>query len=121
MQSTKRTARATSFSARTVRPPIVRRSLYDECLRPQGLRSLINLRAARGERGAVANVCVLRSASEGGFGAGEVALLSRLAPHLRRAVAVHTRLAEAEGDRRALAETLERLPRAAFPAGGAGL
>ncbi len=97
----------------------LRTAFHDECLRPQGLRSLINLRAARGERGAVANVCVLRTAREGGFGAGEVALLSRLAPHLRRAVAVHTRLAEAEGDRRALAEALERLPRAAFLVDGA--
>jgi DNA-binding CsgD family transcriptional regulator len=96
-----------------------RTAFYDECLRPQGLHSLINLRAARGEHGAVANVCVARTAREGGFGAEEVALLSRLAPHLRRAVAVHTRLAEAEGDRRALAETLERLPRAAFLVDGA--
>ena len=37
----------------------------------------------------------------------------------RRAVAVHIRLAEAEGDRRALAEALERLPRAAFLVDGA--
>jgi DNA-binding CsgD family transcriptional regulator/GAF domain-containing protein len=99
----------------------LRTAFYDECLRPQGLRSLICLRAARGERGAVANVCVLRSAREGEFGAEEVELLSRLAPHLRRAVAVHTRLAEAEGDRRALAEALERLPRAAFVVDGAAV
>jgi DNA-binding CsgD family transcriptional regulator len=97
----------------------LRTAFYDECLRPQGLRSLIILRAARGERGAVANVCVLRTAREGEFGAEEVELLSRLAPHLRRAVAVHTRLAEAEGERRALAEALERLPRAAFLVDGA--
>jgi hypothetical protein len=97
----------------------LRTAFYDECLRPQGLRSLINLRAARGERGALANVCVLRSASEGEFGAEDVELLSRLAPHLRRAVAVHIRLAEAEGERRALAEALERLPRAAFLVDGA--
>ncbi len=96
-----------------------RTAFYDECLRPQGLDSLINLRATRGERGAVANVCVLRTARQGGFGAEEVELLSRLAPHLRRAVAVHIRLAEAEGDRRALAEALERLPRAAFLVDGA--
>jgi DNA-binding CsgD family transcriptional regulator len=97
----------------------LRTAFYDECLRPQGLRSLIILRAARSERGAVANVCVLRSAREGEFGAEEIDLLSRLAPHLRRAVAVHTRLAEAEGERRALAEALERLPRAAFLVDGA--
>ncbi len=97
-----------------------RTGFYDECLRPQGFHSLLNLRAARGASGAVANVCVARTAREGGFGAEEVALLSRLAPHLRRAVAVHTRLAEAEGERRALAEALERLPRAAFLVDGAG-
>ena len=97
----------------------LRTAYYDECLRPQGFHSLLTLRAARGERGAVANVCVLRSAREGEFGAEQVELLSRLAPHLRRAVAVHTRLAEAEGDRRALAGALERLPRAAFLVDGA--
>ncbi len=96
-----------------------RTAFYNDCLRPQGLRSLVNMRAARGEHGAVANVCVLRTAREGEFGAEEVALFSRLAPHLRRAVAVHTRLAEAEGERRALAEALERLPRAAFLVDGA--
>ena len=97
----------------------LRTAFYAECLRPQGFHSLLILRAARGALGAVTNVCVLRSAGEGGFGAEEVALLSRLAPHLRRAVAVHTRLAEAEGERRALAEALERLPRAAFLVDGA--
>src|SRR5918997_2853490 len=99
----------------------LRTAFYDECLRPQGLRSLICLRAARGERGAVANVCVLRTARDGEFGAEEVELLSRLAPHLRRAVAFHIRLAEAEGERRALAEALERLPRAAFLVDGAAV
>src|SRR5918998_5427841 len=99
----------------------LRTAFYDECLRPQGLRSLINLRAARGEHGALANVCVLRSASEGEFGAEDTDLLSRLAAHLRRAVAVHIRLAEAEGERRALAEALERLPRAAFLVDGAAV
>ncbi len=99
----------------------LRTAFYDDCLRPQGLRSLINLRAARGEHGALANVCVLRSASEGEFGADDIDLLSRLAPHLRRAVAVHIRLAEAEGERRALAEALERLPRAAFLVDGAAV
>ncbi len=96
-----------------------RTGFYDECLRPQDLHSLINLRAARGEGGAVANLCVLRSAREGAFDQEDVELFSRLAPHLCRAVAVHIRLAEAEGDRRALAETLERLPRAAFLVDGA--
>jgi DNA-binding CsgD family transcriptional regulator len=62
----------------------------------------------------MANVCVLRTAQEGTFDAEDIELFSRLAPHLRRAVAVQTRLAEAEGDRRALAEALERLPHAAF-------
>ena len=92
----------------------LRTAFYDECLRPQGLQSVINLRAARGQHGAMANVCVLRTAQEGTFDAEDIELFSRLAPHLRRAVAVQTRLAEAEGDRRALAEALERLPHAAF-------
>lgn len=97
----------------------LRTAFYDECLRPQGLRSLINLRAGRGEHGAMANVCVLRSAREGDFDAEDVALLSRLAPHLRRAVALHTRLAEAERDRCALGEALERLQHAAIIVDGA--
>src|SRR3712207_9209250 len=74
----------------------------------------MNLRAARGKDGAVANVCILRSAGQGEFGPEEVGFFERLAPHLRRAVAVHVRLAEAEGERRALSETLDRLSHAAF-------
>jgi DNA-binding CsgD family transcriptional regulator len=92
----------------------LRTAFYDECLRPQGLRSLINLRAARGASGAVANVCVLRSGKGGEFSTEDAEVFSRLAPHLRRAVMVHARLTEAEGERRALTETLERLPRVAF-------
>jgi DNA-binding CsgD family transcriptional regulator len=97
----------------------LRTAFYDECLRPQGLHSLINLRAARGELSVAANVCVLRTRQEGDFDAEDIAAFSQLAPHLRRAVVVHTRLAEAEGERRALAETLERLPRVAFLVDGA--
>ena len=97
----------------------LRTAFYEDCLRPQGLRSLLNLRAARGALGAVANVCVLRTGREGEFDAEDIAAFSRLAPHLRRAVVVHARLTEAEGDRRALAETLERLPQVAFIVDGA--
>ena len=56
----------------------LRTAFYNECMRPQGLRSLINLRAARGERGSVANVCVLRTAAEGEFGADVDTLLDEL-------------------------------------------
>lgn len=97
----------------------LRTAFYEECLRPQGLYSLINLRVAKGEDGTLANVCVLRSAREGSFDAAEIELLSRLAPHLRRAVAVHTRLAEAAGDRNALVTALERLQHVAFLVDGA--
>ena len=62
----------------------------------------------------MANVCVLRTAREGGFGAEEVELFSRLAPHLRRAVAVHTRRTEGRGDRRALAGRSNACRAAAF-------
>jgi DNA-binding CsgD family transcriptional regulator len=97
----------------------LRTAFYQECMRPQGLYSLINLRAGRGELGAVANVCVLRTGPQGDFDAEDIEAYSRLGPHLRRAVVVHTRLAEAEGDRLALAETLERLPQVAFLVDGA--
>jgi DNA-binding CsgD family transcriptional regulator len=96
------------------RAEFLRTAFYDECLRPHGLSTLMNLRAARGEGGAVANVCILRSAGQGDFGPEDVQLFESLAPHLRRAVAVHVRLAEAEGERRALSETLDRLSHAAF-------
>lgn len=96
------------------RAEFLRTAFYDECLRPNGLSTLMNLRAARGEGGTVGNVCVLRSADQGDFGAEEVKLFQSLAPHLRRAVAVHVRLAEAEGERLALSETLQRLSHAAF-------
>ena len=56
---------------------------------------------------------------QGDFGAAEVAAYERLAPHLCRAVALHLRVAEAEGERRALVGTLETLPRAALLVDGA--
>jgi len=96
------------------RAEFLRTAFYDECLRPNGLGALMNLRAARGEGGVVGNVCILRAADQGEFGPEEVKLLESLAPHLRRAVAVHVRLAEAEGQHRALSETLDRLSQAAF-------
>lgn len=96
------------------RAEFLRTAFYDECLRPHGLSTLMNLRAARGEGGVVANVCILRSAGQGDFGPEDVQLFESLAPHLRRAVAVHVRLAEAEGERRALSATLDKLPHAAL-------
>ena len=96
------------------RAEFLRTAFYDECLRPQGLSTLMNLRAARGESGAVGNVCILRSAVQGAFEPDEVDFLRRLAPHLCRAVAVHVRLVEAEGQQRALSETLQRMSYAAY-------
>ena len=92
----------------------LRTAFYDDCLRPQGLHAILSLRAAHGRHGAVANVCVLRSERQGEFAAEDVDFFSRLAPDMRRAVALHLRLAEAEGERQALAGALEHLARIAF-------
>ena len=96
-----------------------RTGFYQDCLRPLGLDSLMNLRAVRHANGLAANVCLFRTAQQGDFGAAEVAAYERLAPHLCRAVALHLRVAEAEGERRALVGTLETLPRAALLVDGA--
>ena len=91
-----------------------RTGFYQDCLRPLGLDALMNLRAARHANGLAANLCLFRTRQQGDFGAAEVAAYERLAPHLCRAVALHLRVAEAEGERRALVGTLEILPRAAL-------
>jgi DNA-binding CsgD family transcriptional regulator len=96
-----------------------RTGFYQDCLRPLGLDSLMNLRAVRHANGLAANLCLFRTAQQGDFGAAEVAAYERLAPHLCRAVALHLRVAEAEGERRALVGTLETLPRAALLVDGA--
>ncbi|WP_159351417.1 helix-turn-helix transcriptional regulator [Roseomonas harenae] len=92
---------------------LLRTDFYDECLRPQNMNSLLNLRAARG-RSAVADLCLVRDRRLEEFGVADIALLELLAPHLRRAVGVTMRLAEAEADRQVMTEMLERLPWAAF-------
>jgi DNA-binding CsgD family transcriptional regulator len=96
-----------------------RTGFYLDCLQPLGLDSLMNLRAARHANGLAANLCLFRTAGQGDFGRADVATYERLAPHLCRAVALHLRVAEAEGERRALVGTLETLPRAALLVDGA--
>jgi DNA-binding CsgD family transcriptional regulator len=95
------------------RAELLRTDFYNECLRPQNMSSLLNLRAARG-RSAVADLCLVRDSRLEEFGAADIALLEFLAPHLCRAISVTMRLAEAEADRQVMTEMLERLPWAAF-------
>ncbi|MFC7475829.1 LuxR C-terminal-related transcriptional regulator [Dankookia sp. GCM10030260] len=92
---------------------------YRDCLRPLGLDSLMNLRAARHANGLAANLCLFRTPRQGDFGAEDIAAYAGLAPHLCRAVALHLRVAEADGDRRALVSALETLPHAALLVDGA--
>ncbi|MCB4821642.1 helix-turn-helix transcriptional regulator [Roseicella aerolata] len=92
----------------------LRTAFYNDCLRPVGLHALMNCRAACQPNGATANICVFRTEAQGEFSEEEVARYRRLAPHLCRAAAMEIRVAEAEGERRALAEALERMPGAAF-------
>ncbi|TCZ64371.1 helix-turn-helix transcriptional regulator [Roseicella aquatilis] len=96
-----------------------RTAFYLDCLRPLGLDSVMSCRAARQPNGLVANVALFRTPAQGDFTATEVAGYERLAPHLCRAIALHLRIAEAEGDRRALEGALETLPRAALLVDGA--
>lgn len=92
----------------------LRTAFYRDCLAPVGLYALMNCRAAARSDGLLANVCIFRTVAQGDFGEEDVERYRRLIPHLCRAVAVEIRVAEAEGERSALAEALERLPSAAF-------
>lgn len=94
---------------------LLRTEYYHNFLRPQDQHALMILRAARGRAGAaVVDVALARDPRRGEFEESDVALFKRLAPHLRRAVMVRMRLTEAETERHALAETLDRLASAAF-------
>ncbi|WP_431271286.1 helix-turn-helix transcriptional regulator [Dankookia sp. P2] len=101
------------------KPEFRRTGFYQDCLQPLGLDSLMNLRAVRHANGLAANVCLFRTMQQGEFGVEDVAAYERLAPHICRAVALHLRVAEAEGERRALVGALEILPRAALLVDGA--
>lgn len=92
----------------------LRTAFFTECLRPAGLYALMNCRAACRPDGLVANICLFRTEAQGDFTAADVARYRRLAPHLVRAAAIEIRVTEAEGERHALAEALERVPGAAF-------
>ena len=98
-----------------------RTAFYQDCLRPLGLDSLMNLRAARHADGLAANVCLFRTARQGEFSAEDIARYESMAPHICRAVGLHLRVAEAEGERRALVGTLETLPCAALLVDGAAI
>ena len=91
-----------------------RSGFYTDCLSKVGIDALMNLRAANHLDGLMANVCLFRTAAQGDFGAEDVARYRRLAPHICRAVQLQIRATEAEGERRALAEAMERMARAAF-------
>ncbi|HEX3219409.1 MAG TPA: hypothetical protein VHU77_05200, partial [Candidatus Limnocylindria bacterium] len=91
-----------------------RTGFYTDCLAKVGIDALMNLRAANHLDGLVANLCLFRTAAQGDFGAEDVARYRRLAPHICRAVQLQIRATEAEGERRALAEAMERMARAAF-------
>lgn len=91
------------------KPDFLRTPFYNEFLKPQGLHGLLNLRAARGWGGAVVDVCVVSDQRRGEFEANDMALLGRLAPHLRRAVAINQRLVDAKAAGEAFESTLDRV------------
>jgi DNA-binding CsgD family transcriptional regulator len=97
----------------------VRTDFYGECLHPQGMHALMNLRASRGTS-SVADICLARDRRRGEFETADIHLFKRLAPHLQRAVVVGMRLAEADAERSALAGALDQLPWAALVVEGAG-
>jgi DNA-binding CsgD family transcriptional regulator len=95
-----------------------RSGFYSDCLSKVGIDALMNLRAANHLDGLMANVCLFRTAAQGDFGAEHVARYRHLAPHVCRAVQLQIRTTEAEGERRALAEAMERMAHAAFVVDG---
>ncbi|MGP1357293.1 helix-turn-helix transcriptional regulator [Roseicyclus sp.] len=86
---------------------------YNEWVRPQGLRHAMGAILER-EATWLVHIGFLRAPSVGCFDPGEIRLLDRLLPHLRRTLDVSQRLRRAEGAEALAAELLDRLPVAAL-------
>jgi len=81
-----------------------RRSQFDE---------MLNVRLASSERGVV-GMGLTRSSRAGEFEAADFALVRRLAPHLRRAIATYQQLEGVLSSRQGMAEALDYMRRGVF-------
>jgi DNA-binding CsgD family transcriptional regulator len=86
---------------------------YNEWVRPQGLRHAMGAILER-EATWLVHIGFLRAPSVGGFDPGEIWLLDRLLPHLRRTLEFSERLRRAEGAEALAVELLDLLPVAAL-------
>jgi DNA-binding CsgD family transcriptional regulator len=82
---------------------------FNDFLAPYGVPYVAGARPFASDR-LSAVVAVLRSFRQGPFGATELAVLHRLAPHLGRAVQLQLRLRETASQRTAIEAAVERLP-----------
>lgn len=84
---------------------------YNDWLRPQGLFRAANLCLSK-RSGLLSNVTLMRSKSTGEFAEGEVRLLSRLTPHLQRAVELHRRFSQVSTENQSMKQMLDCMPAA---------
>lgn len=88
---------------------LVRTEHYNDFLRPLDLHyGMAGIVLQEGSQDSF--ISIVRSKSQGPCSEEEVALLSHLMPHLRRAVELHRRIAGLENTASAAADVLDRLP-----------
>lgn len=87
-----------------------RTEFYADWARPNRFDEFLNLRLERSDQAVVA-MGLTRPSRAGEFESDDFALLRRLAPHVRRAVATYQRLEEALASQQAMAEALDRMGR----------
>lgn len=81
---------------------------YADWARPSRFDEMLHVRLENSGE-AMVGMGITRPSRAGEFDAADVALVRRLAPHVRRAIATYQRLTEAIASRQAMAEALDRL------------
>src|SRR5579885_3192372 len=99
---------------------LVRAEFYNDFLRPQGLFHIAGAVVLK-EGDAVGVIRVLRPRGARPFGARELDVFRRLAPHLKRALRIGTALHQAKAAEGAATAVLDRLPTAVFLLDAAGI
>ena len=90
-----------------------RSEFYSDWARPQGFQYIVHVRVENRDD-ALTGVGLTRSTRTGNFEQGDIDLLQRLAPHLRRSVRTYLRLAEIRTTGFAMGEALDRMQRGAI-------
>jgi len=96
-----------------------RTEFYSDWARPQGFDEMLHVRLEASERKAV-GMGITRSHRAGEFEAADFALVRRLAPHVRRAIATYQRLADARAAQQVTLEALDHMRRGVLSLDTAG-